>query len=48
MAVLLVVAMAAGLAGVLAVWGATGGVLVVLLCALIHRVVSRLDRRPAI
>ena len=47
-AILLVIVMAAGLVGVLAVWGALGGVLTVLLCAMIHRIVTRLDRRLVI
>jgi hypothetical protein len=46
-AILVVVILATGLAGVLAVWGAAGGVFVVLLCAVIHRIVTRLDRLPA-
>jgi hypothetical protein len=43
-ATLLVIVLAAGLAAILAVWGAFGIALVVLLCAILQRIVSHLDR----
>lgn len=43
-ATLLVVILAAGILCILAVWGAIGVACVILLCALLHRLVSHLDR----
>lgn len=48
MAALLVVILTAGLIGILAAWGPLGLAWVVLLCALVRRIVSRLDRTVAI
>jgi hypothetical protein len=44
MATLLVIILAAGIACILAVWGAYGVACVILLCAILQRVVSHLDR----
>ena len=44
MATLLVVILAAGIACILAVWGAFGVACVILLCAILQRLVSHLDR----
>lgn len=44
MALLLVIILIAGIACVLATWGAFGVACVILLCAIVHRLVSHLDR----
>ena len=44
MATLLVIILAAGLLCILAVWGAFGVAAVIVLCAILQRVISHLDR----
>jgi len=39
-----VVILTAGVAAILAVWGAIGVACVIALCAILHRVISHLDR----
>ena len=44
MATLLVIILAAGIACIMAVWGVFGVACVILLCALLQRAMSHLDR----
>jgi hypothetical protein len=48
MAAILLLALTVGLTVVVAAWGVVGIACVVLLCAVLHRVINRLDRRLVI